>query len=111
VYGVTQQDQALLEGNNSTFFNAWRDALEGRSMEKDNSKPDGDTCRPDGTLKEASEMEWPHSPSDLDAREQGSSLKRKLPINEDDSDDEENGLPKAKVTYSWSFVVEIMLIT
>jgi hypothetical protein len=30
---------------------------------KDASKPDGDACREDGTLKDASEMEWPNSPS------------------------------------------------
>ena len=26
-------------------------------------KPDGEACNPDGTLKDASEMEWPDSPS------------------------------------------------
>lgn len=30
---------------------------------KDTTKPDGDACRPDGTLKDASEMEWLDSPS------------------------------------------------
>jgi hypothetical protein len=29
----------------------------------DTSKPVGDACREDGTLKEASEMEWPDSPT------------------------------------------------
>jgi hypothetical protein len=32
---------------------------------KDRNMPDGDTCRLDGTLKDASEMEWPNSLSDL----------------------------------------------
>ena len=30
---------------------------------KDFSKPDGDACNEDGTLKDASEMDWPDSPS------------------------------------------------
>jgi hypothetical protein len=34
---------------------------------KDSSKPDGDACRDDGTLKDASELEWPNSPSDSKA--------------------------------------------
>ena len=31
---------------------------------KDMSKPDGDTCCEDRTLKDASEMDWPDSPSE-----------------------------------------------
>jgi hypothetical protein len=31
----------------------------------DTSKPVGDACREDGTLKDASEMEWPESPTQL----------------------------------------------
>jgi hypothetical protein len=30
----------------------------------DMSKPEGDACREDGTLKDASEMEWPDSPTE-----------------------------------------------
>lgn len=30
----------------------------------DMSKPEGDACREDGTLKDASEMEWPNSPTE-----------------------------------------------
>ncbi len=30
----------------------------------DKSQPNGDACRDDGTLKDASKMEWPHSPTD-----------------------------------------------
>src|ERR1700689_332106 len=60
---VTRDDEAILGANNA-FFEAWQDAVEGGSAEKDKSKPDGDVCRPDGTLKDASEMDWPHSPSD-----------------------------------------------
>ena len=38
----------------------------GNNYLKDFSKPDGDACREDGTLKDASEMEWPNSPSETD---------------------------------------------
>lgn len=31
---------------------------------RDMNMPDGDACRPDGTLKDASEMNFPNSPSD-----------------------------------------------
>jgi hypothetical protein len=30
----------------------------------DTSKPVGDACREDGTLKDASEMDWPNSPTE-----------------------------------------------
>ena len=57
---------------------------------KDYSKPDGDACQDDGTLKDTSEMEWPNSPSDLNPHdfnlgEENVILKRKSPDNEDDS--------------------------
>ena len=32
-------------------------------MWKDASKPDGEAVNDDGTLKDASQMDWPHSPS------------------------------------------------
>jgi len=32
---------------------------------KDASKPEGEACNPDGTLKDADKMEWLNSPSDL----------------------------------------------
>ena len=41
----------------------------GNNYLKDFSKPDGDACREDGTLKDASEMEWPNSPSETDFRD------------------------------------------
>lgn len=31
------------------------------------AKPDGEACREDGTLKDASELEWPNSPSELES--------------------------------------------
>ena len=33
-----------------------------RSIQKDITKPDGEACNADGTLKDASEIEWLHSP-------------------------------------------------
>jgi hypothetical protein len=33
-------------------------------ISKDIDMPDGDACRPDGTLKDASELSFPNSPSD-----------------------------------------------
>jgi hypothetical protein len=32
---------------------------------KDASKPEGEACNPDGTLKDADKMEWLNSPSDV----------------------------------------------
>ena len=31
---------------------------------KDTSKPDGEACNPDGTLKDAEQIKWLNSPSD-----------------------------------------------
>jgi hypothetical protein len=81
---------------------------------KDTTKPDGDACRPDGTLKNASEISWLNSPSDdnnihmsdlaesqPDQEKNGHTLKRSLPCDEDepteDEDDSDNAL-KAKVS-------------
>ena len=79
---------------------------------KDRNMPDGDACRPDGTLKDASEMDFPNSPSEAPGNLPESSgdrdnyfflnLKRRLPS--DDSDEEESssasdGHPKTKVSY------------
>ena len=36
----------------------------GKIYFKDSSKPDGDACNDDSTLKDASELEWPDSPSE-----------------------------------------------
>ena len=35
---------------------------------KDMSKPDGEACNEDGTLKEVSEMDWQNSPTHLSAQ-------------------------------------------
>lgn len=37
--------------------------IKGPTHLKDVSKPDGEACNDDGTLKDASEIEWAHSPS------------------------------------------------
>ena len=58
------------------------------------SKPDSDACREDGTLKDASEMEWPNSPSEPNFQDDSESVlsymskgkKRK----QDFSDEEDN---------------------
>ena len=50
-------DQLIKDGEEN-------DATQGERIYKDYSKPDGEACRDDGTLKDASEMEWPNSPSD-----------------------------------------------
>jgi hypothetical protein len=34
---------------------------------RDTTKPVGDACRDDGTLKDANEMDWPDSPTALEA--------------------------------------------
>jgi len=81
---------------------------DGEQAFKNWTMPDGEACRPDGTLKDAHEIEWLHSPSDLNAcnlREEQSSLKRKLSGDEDSSDNEDGGLPKAKVTHN-AIVIE-----
>ena len=74
---------------------------------KDRTKPDGDACQLDGTLKDASEMDWPNSPSDMtqnlpNLREDSLTLtrKRNLPSDEDESNESECDVaPKAKVCY------------
>jgi hypothetical protein len=84
---------------------------------KDRNMPDGDACWPDGTLKDASKMDFPNLLSDV----LGNSnlpelpvskneyfflnLKRKLPGNdfdEDDSSSISDGHPKTKVNYIYS---------
>jgi hypothetical protein len=49
--GGASGSSSMIGGASGTYF-------------KDASKPDGDACREDGTLKDASEMDWPDSPSE-----------------------------------------------
>jgi hypothetical protein len=57
---------------------------------KDLSKPDGEACNEDGTLKDASEMDWPDSPSEPAAP---ATLKRAHgdDVNERDGEDGRDG--------------------
>ena len=89
---------------NEAFLGVYSDVMRGESSDtrvaKDHMLPEGDACRADGTLKDASEIEWVHSPSDLtreQTEEPSVDLKRKLPVDSAESDDER--LPKAKVTH------------
>jgi hypothetical protein len=78
---------------------------------KDRNMPDGDACRPDGTLKDASELSFPNSPSDAtinlpDIGDKDTYFFRNLKRAHDDSDEEESssestsdGHPKTKVSY------------
>jgi hypothetical protein len=68
----------------------------------DKSKPVGDACRVDGTLKDASEMDWPDSPTDYNRalikdqfRDNRNDLEQ-LPLSSGSDDSE---APKAKVRY------------
>ena len=51
--GNASESSSGLEGAGQNYF-------------KDSSKPDGDACCEDSTLKDVSEMEWPNSPSETD---------------------------------------------
>ena len=76
---------------------------------KDGTMPDGDACRPDGTLKDARQMEWPNSPSEgpgnlpeqpgTQLSEDGHNLKRSSPCDDEESESERDGPPKTKVSY------------
>jgi hypothetical protein len=90
----TETEAPGISGNDDAFFEAYQEAT------KDITKPDGEACRPDGTLKDVTEMEWRHSPTDSDNNEQeqmerASASKRKLPSDEADSESEK--LRRAKV--------------
>jgi hypothetical protein len=64
---------------------------------KDASKPNGEACGDNGTLKDASEMEWVHSPSQSRPVLQGK--KQKRTDNASDSDvNSIDVLPKANVS-------------
>ena len=78
---------------------------------KDRNMPDGDACRPDGTLKEASELSFPNSPSDAtinlpDIGDEDAYFFKNLKRAHGDSEEEElssestsDGHPKTKVSY------------
>ena len=70
-------------------------------MFKDPSCEDGDACREDGTLKDASEMEWLNSPSDI----QKSKKREELELSDSELEAE---VPKAKVR-CWFFEVLVVI--
>ena len=62
---------------------------------RDASKPDGEACNADNTLKDASEIEWFHSPSQITAT--WSTQKRVRGDNEESTnEDDTDELPKPK---------------
>ena len=67
---------------------------------KDASKPDGDACRDDGTLKDADEMEWPNSPSEQQSFVLPEKRKREWYDYHDDEPYSDES-PKAKVRYKF----------
>ena len=80
-----------------------------KQIYKDYSKPNGEACREEGTLKDVSELDWPDSPSDpsphdwngpwnLGEPEEDLILKIKSPGDEDESSYESDELPKVKVS-------------
>src|ERR1700730_12748840 len=64
---------------------------------KDASKPDGEARRDDGTLKDASEMEWLYSPSQSHSDILGEKRNRDDGVSDDD-DDDIDVLPETKVS-------------
>ena len=60
--------------------------------------PDGDACRPDGTLKDATEMDFPNSPSETNLPDLSKddyfflNLKRSLPSDDSDEENEEESM-------------------
>jgi hypothetical protein len=54
---------------------------------KDASKPEGDACNPDGTLKDADKMEWLNSPSDEAPAPFENHREHVLPVLEEEPDD------------------------
>lgn len=89
--------------SNDAFFKVYSEVMQGEGshtrVAKDQTKPDSDACRADGTLKDTSEMQWPNSPSDSTREQTPANLKRRLPIDDAESDDEKR--PKAKVTHQY----------
>jgi hypothetical protein len=57
-----------LEGSSKNKSDELQDTNErGKTYKRDMTKPVGDACREDGTLKDADELEWPNSPTELGA--------------------------------------------
>ena len=74
---------------------AWLALQKEATSTRDLSKPFGEACNADNTLKDASEREWVHLPSQSVAA--GSTKKRAYDGgNESSSEDDADELPKAK---------------
>lgn len=69
-----------------------------KSVQKDVTKPDGEACNNDGTLKDASEITWLHSP--------GSSPVSSSKRGHNDSSDEDEVTSKKKTRVSIKFGAE-----
>ena len=55
-----------IEGSSKNKSNELLDTNEGKkTYMRDMTKPVSDACRDDGTLKDANELEWPESPSEI----------------------------------------------
>ena len=68
----------------------------------DKSKPVGDACREDGTLKDASEMDWPELPTELEHNLNLTLIEDQFPNNESEewptlTESKSDEAPKAKV--------------
>ena len=62
--GILQAPE--LEGSSKNKSDELMDTNEGKkTYMRDMTKPVGDACRDDGTLKDANELEWPESPSEI----------------------------------------------
>ena len=55
------------EGSSKNKSDELMDTNEGKTYLRDMTKPVGNACRDDGTLKDADELEWPDSPTEITA--------------------------------------------
>lgn len=55
------------DGSSKKISDEFQDTNDkGKTYLRDTTKPVGDACREDGTLKDADEMVWPNSPTELE---------------------------------------------
>jgi len=70
------------------------------SFLKDASKPEGEACNPDGSLKDADTMEWLNSPSDLAPATSFENHDKDVPHVLDDETDTEHVKKRRRVSQS-----------
>jgi len=76
---------------------------------RDASKPDGEACNADNTLKDASEIEWFHSPSQITAT--WSTQKQVRGDNEESTnEDDANDLPKPKRKVNAEYLIDAVIL-